>query len=385
MNLTKAWVAQLDDYVIDLAWSPDGRLLAAASAAGPLNLFDGANGAKLHELPGHQDGTNCLAWGPCVIAESGTPKPDCFIPNSAVEAESACWRSPLQGAEVSTVEFGFILASGGQDGHVRFWDSIKGTQTAETDTGRGAWVEHLQWRPAAENLRTHAPYPNTLAAGAGRKLLFLNPDGALIHAFEESPKTISALAWHPGGGAIAAASFGRVVIWDADDFRIQREFAYGGAVEKLLWSPDGRWLVAGAQNNAVHLWIPGEEQEFHMSGYETKVRELSFSSDNRWLATGGSRDGCIWDCTGAGPEGREPVALPHGDRVCAVAFQHTHDLLATAANNGEVGLWRLTNGETRVAAVKLTAPPSHLAWSPADSMLAIGSQKGGVLVLAVAN
>jgi WD40 repeat protein len=223
-----------------------------------------------------------------------------------------------------------------------------------------------------------------LAAAAGRKLLFLNRDGSIIHAFKESPKTLSAIAWHPGGGAIATASFDRVVIWDADDFRIQREYAYGGAIETLAWSPNGRWLVAGAQNNAVHLWIPEEDQEFHMSGYETKVRELSFSSDSRWLATGGSRDACVWDCTGAGPEGREPIALPHANRVCAIAFQHTHDLLATAANDGEAAFWRLTNGETRVATVKLTAPASNLAWSPTDTLLAIGSQTGGVLVLAVA-
>ena len=30
MNLTKFWAAQLDDYVIDLEWSRDGSLLAAA-------------------------------------------------------------------------------------------------------------------------------------------------------------------------------------------------------------------------------------------------------------------------------------------------------------------------------------------------------------------
>ena len=33
MELTKHWAAQLDDYVIDLAWSPDGSLLAAASGS----------------------------------------------------------------------------------------------------------------------------------------------------------------------------------------------------------------------------------------------------------------------------------------------------------------------------------------------------------------
>jgi WD40 repeat protein len=65
MNLTKAWAAQLEDYVIDLAWSPDGRVLASASAGGPVTLFD-AQGARLHELSGHADGTNAVAFAPAV-------------------------------------------------------------------------------------------------------------------------------------------------------------------------------------------------------------------------------------------------------------------------------------------------------------------------------
>jgi WD40 repeat protein len=224
-----------------------------------------------------------------------------------------------------------------------------------------------------------------LATAAGRILAFLRTDGSIAHSFPPAPKTLSALAWHPQGGAIAATCFGGVSLRDADDFHVQREYAYGSAISTLVWSPDGRWLVAGAQDNAVHLWIPEEDQEFHMSGYETKVRELSFSPDSRWLATGGARDACVWDCSGAGPEGRDPVALPHSDRVCAVAFQHAHGFLATAANDCEVALWSLDRNETRLATVKLTAPASNLVWSPDDTLLAIGSPKGGVLVLKVAS
>ena len=64
MQLTKHWAAILDDYVIDLAWSPDGTTLAAASAVGPVSLFAAADGARRHELPGHENGTNALAWTP---------------------------------------------------------------------------------------------------------------------------------------------------------------------------------------------------------------------------------------------------------------------------------------------------------------------------------
>lgn len=364
MNIAKAWTAQLDDYVIDLAWSPDGRILATASAAGPITLFEGAGGAKLHGLPGHADGANAVAWqsqvGRVVL---NAPRP--------ASADRRVKDNPP-----------YLLASGGQDGCVRLWDAATGRQITEVKLG-SAWIEHVDWQPTPSNLKSQISNSRVLAAAAGRKLVLLRPDGAAVHTFKDTPKTISALAWRPQGDRIAAAYFGGVCLWDAGDAHPPREYAYSSAIAALVWSPDGRWLVAGAQDNAVHLWLPDEDQEFHMSGYETKVRELSFSSDSRWLATGGARDACVWDCSGAGPEGREPLALPHSDRVCAVAFQHAHGLLATAANDNEVGLWSLTRREPLVASVKLTASASRLAWSPDDSLLAIGSQKGGVLVLKV--
>jgi WD40 repeat protein len=366
MNIAKAWAAQLDDYVIDLAWSPHGRLLATASAAGPITLFESVSGGKLHELPGHADGTNALAWQ----SQVGRVVPNAPPPGSENIDRWVKDNPP------------YILASGGQDGCVRFWDAATGSQITEAKLGP-AWVEQLAWRPMSSDLKSQISDSRFLAATAGRKLLFLRPDGSVVHTFKDAPKTLSALVWHPQGGCIAVAYFGGVCLWDAGDFHAQREYAYGSAIHALVWSPDGRWLVAGAQDNAVHLWRPDRDEEFHMSGYETKVRELSFSSDSRWLATGGARDACVWDCSGAGPEGREPAALPHADRVCAVAFQHARGLLATAANDHEVGLWSLTRGEPRVASAKLTAPASRLAWSPDDTRLAIGSQKGGVLVLKV--
>jgi len=380
MNLAKAWAAQLEDYVIDLAWSPDGRVLAAASAAGPVALFEAANGVKRHELPGHADGTNAVAFAP---ASPGSEVRD--QQSGASNLTSALW--PLTSG---------LLASAGQDGCVRLWDANTGRQTVETEIAPAAWVEHLAWRPMVGRVIPNAPTgieetrrakdsPPYLAAAAGRKLSFLRRDGSIAHTFKDAPKTLSALAWHPQGGCIAVAYFGGVCLWDANDFHARREYAYGGAIPALVWSPDGRWLVAGAQDNAVHLWRPEEDQEFHMSGYETTVRELSFSHDSRWLATGGARDACVWDCSGAGPEGREPLALPHSDRVCAVAFQNSHGLLATAANDHDVSLWTPTRRQPLVATAKLTAPASKFAWSPDDTLLAIGSQKGGVLVLNVEN
>lgn len=332
MQLTKHWAAQLDDYAIDLAWSPDGQRLAAASAAGGLSVFSAADGTRSATLPGHEEGTNCLAWHPS---------------------------QPL-------------LASGGQDGAVKFWDAASGQHAATARLG-SAWVEHLAWRPGEGG--------TFLAATAGRDLVFVNADASIRHRFKPAPKTLSALVWHPRGGCIACAYFGGVVLWDADDFVAQKEFPYANGIHALVWSPDERWLVSGNQDPSVHLWLPEQDQEFHMSGYEGKVKELAFDRTSRWLATGGGKDACLWDCSGAGPEGREPLMFPHDAKVCAVAFQHAHGTLATASADGVVQLWSPDRKQPLRATVRMPVAATRVVWSPDDSALAVGTENGAIYVL----
>jgi len=335
MQLTKHWAAQLDDYVIDLAWSPDGARLAAASAAGPIKIFSAPDGATQHELPGHENGTNALAWHP---------------------AQS-------------------LLATGGQDGAVKFWDAANGQHTATAALGN-AWIEHLAWRPAGSPV---------LAAAAGRQFSLLNPDASVKHAFPAAPKTISALVWHPQGGCVAVDYFCGVCLWDADDLVAQKEFAYANGIHALVWSPDGRWLVSGNQDPSVHLWLPEADAEFHMSGYESKVKHLTFDHTSRWIATSGGRDSCVWDCSGTGPEGRAATMLPHDAPVCAVAFQQKHGLLATASQDSALQLWSPERKQPLRATVRMAAAAAKLAWSPDDQYLAVGTEAGAIYVLKCEN
>lgn len=354
MNLTKHWAALLDDYVIDLAWSPEGGLLAAASTGGAVSIFrpaavlpgEGGAESRLHELPGHDDGANCIAWA------TGASR---------------------------------LLASGGQDGKVKFWDAISGQHTASADLGN-AWVDQIAWRPEAAAGALEADGGGRtalLAVAAGREVVFLGADGAMRRRCQLAPKTVQAIAWQPAGGALAAAHFGGVRLWDGDDFVLQKEFPYNNGIHSLVWSPDNRWLVSGNHDQSVHLWMPETGVELHMSGYESKVTALSFDRTSTWLATGGGQDACVWNCSGPGPEGREPDQLPHPAKVCALAFQRSHGLLASASEDGSVMLWSLDRNHPLRATVKMPSSPTKLAWSPDDRFLAIGSAKGAIYVLAV--
>ena len=353
MNLTKHWAAALDDYVIDLAWSPDGAMLAAASAAGPVHLLAATDGVARHTLPGHENGTNAVAFAPANLQPS-----------------------------TSNVH---LLATGGQDGAVKFWDATAGQHTATARIGAAA-VDHISWRPVAGvadpgPASTRPATSRLLAVAAGRGLTFLRGDGSVAHTCPAASKTVSALAWQPQGGCIAAAAFGGVRLWDGDDFILQKELPYANGILALVWSPDGRWLVSGNQDPSVHLWLPEKNDELQMSGYESKVPVLAFDRTSRWLATGGGHDASVWDCAGTGPEGREPQMLPHDAKVVAVAFQNAHGLLATASADGVVMLWSPERAQPLRATIRLPAAATKIAWAPDDRLLALGTERGAVHVL----
>jgi WD40 repeat protein len=330
MKLTKVWAVQCDDYIIDLDWSLDGQFLAAGSASGPVEIFDAVDGAKRLSAEGHELGTNTL----------------CFSPDSR------------------------CLVSGGQDGKIKYWDPLAGQHTTTVELGKD-WVEHLEFKP----------HSNLLAASCGKKLTLLKSDGTLYKALPDAPKTISSLAWDPQGGCLAVAYFGGIKLWDSDDWIVQKELPYTNGINTLAWSPNSHWLVSGNADTSVHLWIPSKDTELHMSGYEGKVKHLSFDITSHWLATSGGKDACVWDCSGDGPEGREPTMLPHDASVCTLAFQRSHGILATGSQDGTLELWSPEQKNPLRATIKMPAAATTIAWSPSDSFLAIGSTQGIVYVL----
>lgn len=333
-KLRVAWQANLPDHVIGLAWSPDCSRLAAAAVSGPIVILDSAGKSEL-QMKGHGFGTAAIDWAPN----------------------------------------GILLASAGQDGKVRLWNTSTGDEAAVLECG-SAWVERVAWNANG----------SWLAAAAGKKVRVWNSAGASVRDLPDQAGTVTDLAWRPGTNQLTVLGYGAANIYDPATDKLEQSFTWKGSPLALAWSPDGKVLAHGNQDSTVHFWYAASGKDLQMSGFPSKVRELAWDSSGRYLATGGGPVPCLWDCGGPkGPEGSTPQMLEgHEDNLTALAYQSRGYLLASAALDGRVLLWQPANKkEPKVGEFRFDGEATTLRWSPDDKSIAAGSDHGSVVLLKV--
>jgi WD40 repeat protein len=381
---------QLMTAVCDVAYSPDGTILATASADSTIKLWDSASGKELRTLRGHHQPVLCLAF-----SSSGK-----FLASGSLDQTVWLWSIP--GGEAVRVYHGhreqvaalayhpdrICLASGGGDGKVILWDP---------NQLQDSWL----WRYHAANVFAVAFRPDggQLAAASGD---LFNPfhQGTIKlldpHTRAEGPTLtghksgIGALAWRPGGRELASGGAdGTVRVWSPAEAKEVRQLKAGSLVFAVGYSPDGTTLAAStgtllmpASPGEVILWdaASGKERE-RRRDHKGGVGSLAFSPDGRWLATGSAdRTVVLRD-----PVSGEPKRTLSGHKgaVMAIAFSPDSRLLAAAASEvfqptqpGAIVLWDVETGKELRTMRGHTQMIVGVAFTPDGKRLVSASRDG---------
>jgi WD40 repeat protein/predicted Ser/Thr protein kinase len=282
------WKAH-DSYAYDVAFSPDGRLLASGGWDGRVRIWD----AESHELR----------------AELRVPN-DEHVVSLAFSPDSER----------------LAVATGG------------GLHVAEIASG--AVLRSRSELPAAETLRTRP--------GRGELLLTARTGGLLVLS-EATLETRAELdgeergAWSPDGWRLATSdSEGRLSVLDAESLApvwTADPAATGGGVGLPTWSPSGRLLAAVGRGGVLVLDAATGRELRRLSQPTRRLRPwcMAWSHDERRLVTG-SDDGRvrIWD---AATGDALLVLQGHASYVRSIAFDPSGRRLASASGDGQVGLW----------------------------------------------
>lgn len=289
-----------------------------------------------------------------------------------------------------TVRFETGEVSEGHDGAILCAErhpSGEGVLTGGDD-GRLVWsrpdqVEHLMTAPAWVDAVAAAPASGLIALAAGRTVTVLDSaDPAFRRSFAHE-RSVSGLAFDPKGRRLAAATYGAVALWFA---RIAEQkptlMKWPGAHQQVVFSPDGRFLIAAQHEPGLHGWRLSDAKDMRMAGYPARVRSLTFLADGALLATAGASGAVLWPFSGAnGPLGRQAVEIGQREGepglVRKVAAMPGGSQLAAGLDDGRV--WLASVDGTRRAWLREEgggAPISALALSDDGRRLAWGDEAG---------
>lgn len=74
----------------------------------------------------------------------------------------------------------------------------------------------------------------------------------------ELPAPAFALSFSPDGSLLAVGEGSEIQVWDVASARLLTTLADSNVIQRLAFSPDGKYLVNSAQNNQITLWAVAE-------------------------------------------------------------------------------------------------------------------------------
>ena len=242
-----------DAYVLSVAFSPDGAVLAIGDLSGGIALWTlGTDevtpltgpGGPVENLAFSPDGRALAASYAERVSRDGPPgmRPTVRVWDLTTRTPRVLSVRPGgYGHALAFSPDGRVLAtSGGLDGSGQLLDPVTGDATAFT--GHAGGIHTLAYSP-----------DGILASGSVDSTIRLWRDPVLT--LEPDAGYVTALAFSPDGRTLAGACAPAVRLWDSETGR-HRATLFGPAehVTGLAFAPDGSALAGAGHDRAIWLW-----------------------------------------------------------------------------------------------------------------------------------
>ena len=379
----------------EVAWSPDGRLIAGSSEGTAL-VWDAETGTVRHTLLGHTGFVFGVAWSPdssrlVTGGSDGTTKVWEIGPEGVQER----WSLSAQESKSGIVGVAFspdgsrVMAGDANLSAVRVWD-LGPTGDAEWANlpapgypgaefmPDGRRVVTSSWEGGVEQ-NAEAPRAVTIwDLQTGREVRTIGPptDYFGFGSYDVSPDGSSiALGGRSEPEGFGGASAARA--WDASTGEELWRIGHGEDVNEVAFSPDGEYVATASWEGTAKIVdrsgrvirVLGEPEDFNFS-------DVEFSSDGRLVATaewsGSAERVRVWDWT----RGEVLLTIDAEGPYAQVDFDPNGRRVLLSGADGLGEIWDVESGE-RVA---LLAGPSggvkDLAFSPDGSRIATASVDG---------
>jgi WD40 repeat protein len=264
--------------VWDVAFSPDGHLLASCGADETVRVWEVAAGTQMRTLTSHGAEVSRVAFSPdgrLLASVEGN------LTVRLSEVATGAQVRTLTSAVVNDAAFspdGTLLASTNKEA-VQLWKVAAGTEV-RTLRGHTSYVVHVAFSPDG----------TLLASTDARETVRVweVATGERIHTVTGHREGFGGVAFSPDGRLLAFAGADKTVrVWDVATWaEIHTLTGHTKAVNGVAFSPDGRLLASAADDKTVRVWevTTGKKMQ-KLTGHTDLVMDVAFSPDGTLLAS----------------------------------------------------------------------------------------------------
>ncbi|WP_020473020.1 WD40 domain-containing protein [Zavarzinella formosa] len=181
------------------------------------------------------------------------------------------------------------------------------------------------------------------------------------------------VAWSPNGRMIASGSDNNaLLIWDAATGTCREINGHAKNVHSVSWSPDSRMIASASDDTTVRLWdaTTGESLR-ELSGHAGPVKSVAWSPDGRTVASAsGDKTVRLWDAA-TGTNIRE---LKHAMTVNGVSWNPDGRMIVSAGEDKIVRIWDVPTGMSLRELKGHTRTVHGVSWSPDGRMIVSASE-----------